>query len=104
MTLPVMQGGLPTFVRSLDPNELWPIILEKGFAKWAGSWEEMAGGLQNSHTPIGTMRAQLGLKNSNCCNDSFYLKGDNPVLPGTTAYHIPPLHTPSAARHYWGPL
>ena len=51
--IPVQQDGTPTFVQSKDPNELWPIVMEKAFAKWAGAWENLAGGLQNSHTPIG---------------------------------------------------
>ena len=59
--IPVQQDGTPTFVQSQDPNELWPVVMEKAFAKWAGGWENLAGGLQNSHTPIGSASACCAL-------------------------------------------
>ena len=43
----------PIFGRSTQEGELWPSLLEKAFAKWAGCYNLLRGGLQNSVTPIG---------------------------------------------------
>ena len=41
---------------------LWAMLVEKAFAKWAGCWQNLRGGMQNERTPIGTARAVRCLK------------------------------------------
>ena len=40
----VASGGRPCYVRSADQGELWPVIIEKAFAKVYGSFEAIEGG------------------------------------------------------------
>mmetsp|Transcript_20042 Transcript_20042/g.50544 ORF Transcript_20042/g.50544 Transcript_20042/m.50544 type:complete len:379 (+) Transcript_20042:271-1407(+) len=35
------------FCSSIEKNELWPVFLEKGFAKWMGGYMNCRGGVQN---------------------------------------------------------
>ncbi len=37
--------GSPLFARSKDPNELWPGLIEKAYAKLHGCYEALIGGL-----------------------------------------------------------
>lgn len=37
------KSGLPLFVRSMDPNEFWPCIIEKAFAKLYGGYNRIRG-------------------------------------------------------------
>ncbi|MFO0628971.1 MAG: C2 family cysteine protease [Polyangiales bacterium] len=52
----------PAFVRSTAKGELWPLLLEKAFAKWAGCWQHLRGGLQGDVVPLGdeALRALVG--------------------------------------------
>ena len=43
---------------------LWAMLVEKAFAKWAGCWQNLRGGMQNERTPIGTARAVRALTNA----------------------------------------
>ena len=40
------------------------MVIEKAFAKWAGCWQNLRGGMQNERTPIGTARAVRALTNA----------------------------------------
>jgi hypothetical protein len=42
--VPCHNGGRPLFVSSRNSNELWPMILEKAFAKFVGGYEHLRGG------------------------------------------------------------
>jgi hypothetical protein len=80
--LPVgRQTGQPVFATSCHPSScsvsssssqsshpadhsaggLWAAFVEKAFAKWAGAYQGLRGGLQNVVTPIGSGRAMRGL-------------------------------------------
>ncbi|CAD7971279.1 unnamed protein product [Amoebophrya sp. A120] len=48
---------MPKFVSSATLGELWPVFVEKAFAKWAGCYQNLRGGLQNVVIPIGSGRA-----------------------------------------------
>ena len=41
--MPTLEGGL-IFANSKDPNEFWPALLEKAYAKYLGSYATLDGG------------------------------------------------------------
>jgi calpain-15 len=42
--VPCDAAGKPLYCRSTDPNELWPILIEKAYAKLHGSYESLVAG------------------------------------------------------------
>ena len=54
--IPFLKGA-PIGLHARDPRELWTMLLEKAFAKWANGYQLLRGGLQNQVTPIGSGRA-----------------------------------------------
>ncbi|CAD7957048.1 unnamed protein product [Amoebophrya sp. A25] len=61
--IPVEKGNMsnPKFVSSATQGELWPVLVEKAFAKWAGCYQNLRGGMQNIITPIGSTKAMEAL-------------------------------------------
>ncbi|CAD7971273.1 unnamed protein product [Amoebophrya sp. A120] len=61
--IPVDRGNIanPKFVSSATQGELWPVLIEKAFAKWAGCYQNLRGGMQNIITPIGSTKAMEAL-------------------------------------------
>jgi len=61
--IPVERGNVsnPKFVSSATQGELWPVLVEKAFAKWAGCYQNLRGGMQNIITPIGSTKAMEAL-------------------------------------------
>ena len=49
-----MNTGVPLYTK-LKGNEVWPLLLEKAFAKLKGSYHALSGGL-----PLDAMKAMTG--------------------------------------------
>jgi Calpain family cysteine protease len=39
------KSGQPLYMSARTPNELWPLVLEKAYAEWKGSFEDIVGGM-----------------------------------------------------------
>ncbi len=66
----------PIGVHAEDPRELWTMLVEKAFAKWANGYQMLRGGMQNAVTPIGSARALQAVSGAPQASDKEWQKGD----------------------------
>ena len=68
--------GEPVGLHAKDARELWTMLLEKAFAKWAYAYQMLRGGLQNDVTPIGSARALQAVSGASRASEKDWQNGE----------------------------